>query len=252
MTEQIDSVVSCVKQEKIDVDTQESTDKNRKKVKHTPVLYRVRFNTGLEVCFSADEVYEYHFYEEAELRHSFQTIMTRILFRRLLTGVLPYVVFTKRTEFQVRQRAEQISPGDESIWVQYQVDAVDMLLDYLRTEQYVNDAHYAEVFVRNQANKGVSRNAMMMELSKRGISRELAEQTVCAANPDELESAKSLLFKKLCTMHVKPGDSLSMKEKGKLYRFLSGKGFRADTIRAAMSAWQIDEDGDDIDANTEL
>lgn len=249
MIEQIHTVVSCVKQLETEEATQETTGKKRNKSKHTPVCYRVCFNTGLEVCFSADEVYEYHFYEEAALRHPFETIMSRILFRRLLTGVLPFVVFTRRTEYQVLQRAEQVPCGTEPVWKQFKTSALDLLLDYLRREQYVDDMRYAQVYVRNQKEKAVSRLGMFMELTKRGISKELAEQAVSEGAPDEKESARKLLLKKLGTFTSSSGQSMSAKEKGKLYRFLAGKGFSGETIRQVMSEYAIKDDGGDLDAS---
>lgn len=230
-------------------EVREAAGKKRNRRKAAPVCYRVCFNTGLEVCFFADEVYEYHFYEEAELRNPFDVIMTRILFRRLLAGVLPFVVFTKRTEFQVRQRAEQVPCGEEPVWRHFKASALEMLMDYLRDERYVDDMRYAEVYVRNQMQKETSRRAMIAELTRRGISADRAEEAVSAANPDETERAKALLLKKLNGMKVLPGTALSVKEKGKLYRFLSGKGFRSETIRAVMESCAIDEDGGEMDAS---
>ncbi len=240
--EQIDTVISCVKIEETLSSPGEVSGKNRRSPGGTPYPYRVVFNTGLEVLFSADEVYEYNFYEEAKLRGTFDGLMTRILFRRLLTAVLPYVVYTKRTEQQVKIRAQKVSFPGEAVWAPFQEAAMEQLLDYLRTEGYVHDLHYAESYIRTQMEKPVSSYALIMELQKRGIDGEITAQLLAASAFDDVTAAKALIQKKLGKTGTEP-QTLSAKERGKLYRFLSGKGFRGETIRKAMSEYTFAEDG---------
>lgn len=235
-------MISCVKIEEKLSSPGEVSGKKRRSAGGTAYSYRVVFNTGFEVLFSADEVYEYNFYEEAKLRGTFDGMMTRILFRRLLTAVLPYVVYTKRTEQQVRIRAQRIAFPDEAVWVPFREAALEQLLDYLRAEGYVHDLHYAQSYIRAQMEKPVSSYALIMELQKRGIDADTTEQLLAAAAYDDVSAAKALIQKKLGKTGGAPL-ALSAKEREKLYRFLSGKGFRGETIRKAMSEYTFAEDG---------
>lgn len=245
--EYINAVVSCVKVEENLPDAQETTGKGRRRKKgDVPQQYRVVFNSGMEVLFSADEVYEYNFYEEAELRSPFDTLMTRILSRRMLSAVLPFVVFTKRTAHQVKQRVSQGQYGEEPLWEQYRDAALEQLMDYLMSQQYIDDSRYTESYVRSKKDKLISARGLQMELRKRGISQELAEEAIKEAEIDEVANARALLQKKVGKNHGLP-PSLSQKERGKLYRFLCSKGFSSETVRRVMGDYETDECGEFTD-----
>ncbi len=236
--EQIQSVVSC---KKIALEQLEETTgkKRRRTALAVKEGYCVMFNTGLSVCFSADEVAEYYFYEEAELRRPFETIMVCILFRRLLTAVLPFVVYTKRTEMQVRRRVMEMDFSDlEPVWMQYQEEALCQLMKYLHREQYVDDARYVQSYLRIHLEKATSKRSLEMELSKRGIDQSLIDEALSEVELDETESARRLLCKKFPNMT----GNCSQKERARIYRYLAGKGFSGETIRSVMRRYG-EEDG---------
>ncbi len=237
----INAVISCVKVVLTPDEAQEMTDGKRKhKRKAIPAAYRVVFNTGLEVCFSYDEVYEYHFYEEAALRHTFEEMMINILFRRMLTAVLPYVVFTKRTQQQVRSRVSELCCGAEPVWEQMREAAADRLMDYLISQQYVDDERYTRSYVCGQVGKPVSGRALALELRKRGIDDAVARRAIQEAAIDEVANAKALLHKRLGRQS---GTALSAKERAKQCRYLAGKGFDGSTIQKVMADYGTETDG---------
>lgn len=236
--EQIQSVVSCKKDA---VSSQQDT--TEKKRRRTAIAvkdgYCVTFNTGLSVCFSADEVAEYYFYEEAELRRPFETVMTCILFRRLLTAVLPFVVFTKRTEMQVRRRVSELDLNSlEPVWNLYQETAVEQLMDYLRRQQYVDDGRYVQSFLRTHTQKPTSKRSLSVELSKRGIAQGLIDEALSDVELDEEAAAVMLLRKKFPNLT----ENCTQKERARVYRFLAGKGFSGETIGNVMRTYG-EEDG---------
>ena len=228
--EQIQSVVSCKKVAAFE--TQETAGKKRKKAAlAVREGYCVTFNTGLSVYFSSDEVAEDYFYEEAPLKHPFDTVMTRILFRRILTAVLPFVVFTKRTEMQVRRRVAELELGEiEPVWAQYREGATLLLMTYLKGEQYVDDERYVQSFLRSHTQKPTSKRSLSAELSKRGIAQGLIDAALADVEIDEAEGAR-VLFQKKFPEAARGRGVLSQKERAKIYRYLAGKGFSGETIR---------------------
>lgn len=220
--------------------TQETAGKkNRRTALAVKEGYCVTFNTGLSVCFSSDEVAEYYFYEEAELRRPFETIMVCVLFRRLLTAVLPFVVYTKRTEMQVWRRIAELGFDElEPVWSQFQEGARNRLMDYLREMQYVDDERYVQSYLRTHLEKAASKQSLRMDLLKRGVASSLIEKALSEVDLDETERARTLLQKKFPDAQ----GVCSSKERGKIYRYLAGRGFSGETIRTVLRGFE-DEDG---------
>lgn len=234
--EQIQSVVSC---KKVAFEQpQEATGKKKRTAIAVEEGYCVTFNTGLSVRFSADEVAEYYFYEEAELRRPFETIMVCILFRRLLTAVLPFVVYTKRTEMQVRRRVEELDFSVlEPVWMQYQEEALCQLMAYLCRQQYVDDRRYVQSYLRTHLEKPTSKRSLWAELSKRGIAQDLIEEALTEVDLDETEAARVIMHKKFPDVT----GNCSQKERARIYRYLAGKGFSGETIRSVMQGCGEDD-----------
>lgn len=236
--EQIQSVVSC---KKIAVPSARDTAGKKRKRSGIAIQegYCVTFNTGLSLYFSSEEVAEYYLYEEAELKHPFETLIVRVLFRRMLTAVLPFVVFTKRTETQVRQRVAELDYEElEPAWLPFREDAMEMLLTHLRELQYVDDVRYVTSYLRVQLKKPTSKRSIASELSKRGIPRDLIETALADVELDETEAARQLIQKKFSGL----SSCCSRKEQAKVYRYLAGKGFSGETIRSVMRTYG-EEDG---------
>lgn len=102
----------------------------------------------------------------------------------------------------------------------------------------VNDREYAVSLARElSARKGFAAPRIRMELMRRGISRELAEEAASAAAPEDTrEAAKELLSRKYARSL---GDE---KGRRRAVAALQRMGYRWEDIRSALEEYTLDED----------
>jgi regulatory protein len=102
---------------------------------------------------------------------------------------------------------------------------------------FVNDGEYARSVARTlYTRKGFAASRVRMELMRRGINRELAEQAAAEAEPDSRESAEAVLARKYgrCL-----GDE---KGRRRAAAGLQRMGYRWDDIRAALQKYIADDE----------
>lgn len=102
---------------------------------------------------------------------------------------------------------------------------------------YVNDAEYARSLARTlYTRKGFAASRVRMELMRRGIDRELAEQAAAEAEPNQQEAAEKALARKYgrCL-----GDE---KGRRRAAAGLQRMGYRWDDIRAALRKYTANDD----------
>lgn len=101
----------------------------------------------------------------------------------------------------------------------------------------VNDGEYARSLAREMfARKGFAAPRVRMELRRRGISRELAEQAAAEAEPDPREAVRELIGRKYARFL---GDE---KGRRRTAAALQRMGYRWDDIRSALNEFTTDED----------
>ncbi len=126
---------------------------------------------------------------------------------------------------ELREKLEKVS--DSSIAAK----VVEKLLDW----GYLNDAEFAEMFVRSRSGRW-GRGRLRYELARRGVAAELIEIAMQESAADE-ESRALALLRKYAWRHK--GD------KGKMVRFLQGRGFAlSDAIAAAESLIKLQREDD--------
>ena len=114
-------------------------------------------------------------------------------------------------------------------------DATDKVVIRLREHGYLDDEKFAKIFVVNRVNlHNFSRRKMELELTKRGISREIRDK-VLAENTDfdEQKSLEKLVAKKW--NHYKNDQ--------KLIAYLARQGFSYDKIKAAIREFKEKNNG---------
>lgn len=106
-------------------------------------------------------------------------------------------------------------------------DAIEKLL----ANDYLNDERYARYYCEMKA-AHVGRNRLLMELSRQGVDRRIANEAIEAVlvEEDQLEEAQRLARKKLEQL----GMVLDHKNYAKVYGLLSRKGFAQDITRRVM------------------
>ena len=194
----------------------------------------MRFLTSGEVCFHADEVWEFGLYEEGKTIE-LGGVITAILEKRMRQYVLPYSTYCRRTEAQIVRRIKDhfsYKNGYSGIWEKYIDAAAENVIAYLKEEGFAGDAAYAGAFFRSSREKNVSSAMLVRELVNRGVDRDVAENAAKEAERDDASACRAALEKKLRTRRTGPGNggTLCEKDKAALMRFLASRGFETGLI----------------------
>lgn len=122
-------------------------------------------------------------------------------------------------------------------------DVAEALLDKFHEHGLVDDKHFAEVFVRSRiASRAISRRALLMELGRKGVARELAEEAVSQLDPeDEAEAAYALAKKKL---QQASGNPRTLEQR--TYALLARRGFSPSQCRLALKRAQSELEREEI------
>ncbi len=135
----------------------------------------------------------------------------------LKTKVLKYVLYKKRTEYEIRQKFFENSGN-----------MLENVIEYLKENNYINDKNYIERAVAEYINlKNLSINELKYKLLSKGIDKNIVEDYIYN-NWDrlleyELQSAKNIFIKKERTM-----------EKDEIIIFLKKKGYLRETIEECL------------------
>ena len=144
-------------------------------------------------------------------------IRSEILIKRARSRTMHLLEKMDRTEFQLRTKLRQ---------GYYDEDIIDDAIAYVKGFHYLDDARFAQNYVRCQKEKK-SRRKIQIELLQKGIGKELIEQALAEEyqQENEQEQIRRWIEKK----HYS-GKTADLKEKQKMYQFLMRKGFRSDDI----------------------
>jgi regulatory protein len=119
-------------------------------------------------------------------------------------------------------------------------EALDAVLDALVAKGQLSDARYAEVRARVLARKfGALR--VRHDLRTRGVATALVEREAAQAAAGELAHARAIVRRRYAA------PAATREERARRTRFLQGRGFSHQTIRAALGA--LDDGADEGDAD---
>lgn len=131
-----------------------------------------------------------------------------------------------------RKMRLRVEPGESG---QAKIDAVlRRLVEY----RYLDDRRYAAAYTRmRQENDRFGRRRVQQELSRRGVSGELINQTLDAAYGDlpEMELAQRYAERKRLQ---RPAND---KEAARIVRSMVRGGFSMNTIFSLLKRWRVDE-----------
>ncbi len=111
---------------------------------------------------------------------------------------------------------------------------LDGLLEEFRQRGWISDARYADQMVHARRGKYGSLK-LAHELRAQGVSEDLVSQAVSEVREDELGTAQALWRKKF------GAPPASREEWAKQARYLQGRGFGMDTIKAVLRGEPDDE-----------
>ena len=126
-----------------------------------------------------------------------------------------------RTEQQLRQK---LLEGE------YPEDLVEDAINYVKSYHYVDDARYADCYVRLRG-ASKSRGKLLVELQQKGVDRELADQ-VLAQYEDERDE-QQMILELLQKRHYDP-QTASLQEQRRMYGYLMRRGFQSSDIYKAI------------------
>jgi len=124
----------------------------------------------------------------------------------------------------------------------YDEELINVTLDKLKLNKYIDDDDYSERFIRDKINFSKYGKLKIKEaLYNKGIAREtIDEKLSLISSDDEFERAYELAAKKLKIL----ANEGPLKKKMKLSNFLINKGFDYDTVKNVISKLlNTDNDG---------
>ncbi len=157
-------------------------------------------------------------------------IRIEVILKRAKLRAMHLLEDMDRTEAALREKLRQGL---------YPPDAVDGAIEYVKSFGYLDDARYAENFVRSRKERK-SRKEIRALLMSKGVSPELADAAfeVCYGGKEddgEQEAIRALIRKK----RFDPADTDEAKIQ-KMYGYLARKGFRYDTVRQVIQNYNVD------------
>lgn len=154
-----------------------------------------------------------------------EKIETEVVLKRAKLRAMHLLEDMDRTEAALREKLRQGC---------YAQEMIDRAVDYVKSFGYLDDARYAENFVRSRQG-AKSRKEIRAALMQKGVSAELIEQAFesCYADGGEEEAVRSILRKKKFdpTTAEEP-------EKQRIYGYLARKGFKYETVRQVIQNYE--------------
>lgn len=130
-------------------------------------------------------------------------------------------------------------------------EVAERLLDRFTEVGLIDDAAYAEMYVRSKhADRGLARRSLTMELARKGVDREVASAAVAEGidDDDELAAARALVAKRLRGVTGLPPEVQVRRLAGALARkgYPSSTAYRVVREALAAAAHDLDEVPDDL------
>jgi regulatory protein len=153
-------------------------------------------------------------------------------FARCKEAALRTIEKNYKTEKEVRDKLKQKG---------YEENAIDYSIEFLGKYNFINDSHYAKVFIKDKLNSMGSQK-IKFNLIQKGICKEIIEEELVNINKENERSiALDIARKKLELIRKKENDNYKIS--GKLYRYLISKGYEmsivSDIVKEIMSLEEL-------------
>ncbi len=140
---------------------------------------------------------------------------------------LRLLAFRAHSEYEIKDKLSHANAPQ---------DVIDEVMAFLREYKLVDDRIYAERLAKDLSNiKKFAKHRITMELSQKGISREIANEAVADLETDELEMLLPQMAKKL-------GGDFSQKSRDRAFRYFASRGYGFDDIKRAFNEIKSEED----------
>lgn len=190
--------------------------------------YKISLDGKFAFVLYKGELSRFHIREGEELsEETKQKIYSDVLLKRAKLRALHLLSDMDRTENALR---EKLRLG------LYPQEIIDAAVEYVRSFGYLNDARYAENFVRSRQGMK-SRREIRAQLLQKGVPSELIDDAfeACGEEGGEADAIRRLLEKKrfdpVCA---------DEREIQRLYGYLARKGFSYETVRQVIQNYEVD------------
>ena len=195
---------------------------------YSKTKYKVSLDGKFAFVLYKGELSRFHIREGEELsEETKQKIYSDVLLKRAKLRALHLLSDMDRTENALR---EKLRLG------LYPQEIIDAAVEYVRSFGYLNDARYAENFVRSR--QGIkSRREIRAQLLQKGVPSEMIDDAfeACGEEGGEADAIRRLLEKKrfdpVCA---------DEREIQRLYGYLARKGFSYETVRQVIQNYEVD------------
>ncbi len=191
----------------------------------TKMKYKVYLDGQFAFVLYKGELSRFGIKEREDItEQAVEKIRVEVILKRAKLRALHLLEDMDRTEAALREKLMQ---------GMYPPDAVEGAIRYVKSFGYLNDARYAENFVRSRKDSK-SRKEIWAMLMNKGVSAELAEAAFEACydsdeDGGEQEAIRRILRKK----RYDPAEDDEAKTQ-KIYGYLARKGFRYDAVRQVI------------------
>lgn len=150
---------------------------------------------------------------------------------RARSGAVGLLSRRPRSQAELRQRLARKG---------FPAEVVGRVMEELAARGYVDDAAFARYWVENrQLNAPRGRQALAAELRAKGLSSDTIQEAVAPVEEDEDETALALARRRARTLN----EADEVRFRARLRAFLQRKGYRYETVRAAVEAVMAERGG---------
>lgn len=183
---------------------------------------KICLDNGADFVLYKKEYESYGIEEGVELSSlDYEEICTEILVPRCKKRALNLLEKQDRSEKNLRDKLKEGG---------YPSEIIDIAIDYINDYGYLDDARMAASHIRFYQ-ESRSKNRLRQDLMGKGISSEIIERVL----DEEYTADEQDLIKKILDKKGYDIEGATYEDKGKMYRFLAGRGFSSESISRALS-----------------
>lgn len=183
---------------------------------------KICLDNGADFVLYKKEYESYGIEEGTDLSPSdYEEICAEILIPRCKKRALHLLEKQDRSEKNLRDKLKEGG---------YSSDIIDVAIDYINDYGYLDDARMAASHVRFYQDSR-SRNRLRQDLMGKGISSEVIERVL----EEEYTSDEQELINRLLEKKGYDKENATYEDRGKMYRFLAGRGFSSESISKSLS-----------------
>lgn len=152
-------------------------------------------------------------------------IINEVLYKRAMNRALGIVGSKDVTSFALKNKLT-----DEG----YTENVSEKVLQKLIDERLINDDRFVRGYIESKSEKK-SKSIVIRELVLKGFDKDYIEKIYDELQSDNLLKDESVLIGEILLKKHFDTSEATYEDKGKMFRYLMGKGFSYDSIRSALS-----------------